>query len=102
MKTFAFFLVVFTMILVSSCSKPETTTVVVDGKQYEVRVPLDFGNGVYYIEDSDFLPNNTGRQISLFIALHPELELVTIASYNSGSTTIGYFLIFEPREAGMK
>jgi len=53
-----------------------------------------YGNNVYYF---DCIQASFGNSLSTFISQHPELEIVSIASDNTGGygITMGYFVVFK-------
>lgn len=62
-----------------------------------VTAPVDYKNGIFYFHETQA---ELGNSLSSFISNHPELELVSIASDNTGGngTTVGYFAVFINKE----
>jgi len=110
MKSFVRFMLVVAVCLFASCGK-NPTEVMRGQNSGGVRFTeiVDFGNGVYYFP---YVRADFGRNLSRFIAEHPELRYVDAAPDGTGSRdgtydsmsgyehgrTVGYFVVFEPRE----
>jgi len=57
---------------------------------------VDYGNGVWYF---DAVRANFGNKLAAFVAVHPELELVTMTGDATGTNgfDLGYFVIFRKK-----
>lgn len=94
MKKLLFLLVL--VLTISACtnspSVPVSTTVDENGSISYTINPSSiryYGNNVFCFKRDDF-----GSILSTFIALHPELELVTTCEYDRTMGTLGYYVIF--------
>lgn len=94
------FILLLIIALISACnspsSSPVTTTVDENGN---IGYTLDnssidyYGNNVFNFHNSTIY-KQLGIVLAAFIALHPELELVTICDYDRSSITLGYYAVF--------
>lgn len=64
----------------------------VDRMEYQ-----DYHNGIYYFP---YRGNNFGKILSAFIRHHPELELVSFTTNDTGidGITVGYFVYFKNKQ----
>lgn len=97
------FIAIANISLLIGCSDPTKTFTEKNGKTVTIAVTQEkqdqliknYGNGLYYF---GYNGDDFGLNLSLFIAQHKELELVSMApdDKNGGGSTDGYFVKFRP------